>query len=267
MKFPYILPNIVGILICLAGILTTYFYIPETNPEDNASQGGPTSNVSMKAIWAKPATRDHLITYWASVFCSQFNLETLPLFFVATVGGLSLQEATIGAVLSGAGLFYGIVLYLTYFRMMRDLGLYGTMKICSLFGSNLAVLTPIAVLLNRGSAPNTLTVLTYVFLVLVQGMLRVGTGIMYTVASLGCNQSVTKQEISAMNGLSMFGASVTQAIGPIMAGFTTSFAFSSGVINPYYGAYLPFGIVSAVAVFLSVFVFTKLKKYYPDESP
>jgi len=261
-KYPYILPNIVGALLCFAGLITAYLYLPETKPENISVRRR--TEVSMKTIWANPSTRDHLITYWISVFCSQFNLEALPLFFIATDGGLSLREATIGAVLSGAGLVYGIMLFLTYFPLMEKYGLYGTMRLCTLFGSNLAILTPFATFLNQGSKPNTLTIWSYLYLVAVQGTLRVGTGIMYTVASLGCNQSVPSDEIAAMNGLSMFGASITQAVGPIAAGFSTAWALDSSYIDPDYGAYIPFAIVSACATFLVFWVFTRLKQYHQD---
>lgn len=265
-KFPYILPNLVGAFICLVGFITTWAFIPETKPENlERRQAGSSKKITMSSIWANKNTRDHLITYWTSVFCSQFNLEALPLFFIATDGGLALKEATIGAVLSGAGLFYGIVLYLLYFRLMRDYKLYGTMKIASLIGSNLAVLTPLAVYLNRGEPPNHLNALSYFYLVVVQGTLRVGVGIMYTVASLGCNQSVSRDEISSMNGLSMLGASVTQAFGPICAGFSSAFALDSPFIDPVYGAYIPFALVSVVAVFLSIFIFTQLKQYHVND--
>jgi len=262
--YPYILPNALGAFICVIGMISTQLYIPETRVETmEQSQAREQSEVSKKDIWAKEKTRDHLITYWTSVFCSQWNLETLPLFFVATKGGLSLQEAEIGAILGGAGLIY-LILYMGYFELYNRFGTYGSMKICCLVGSNLAVLTPVALYLNRGSEPNTLTAAAYFYLIIVQGFLRVGVGIMYTVASIGCNQSVTREELSAMNGLSMAGASVTQAFGPIGAGLTTSFALSSGYINPEYGAFLPFGICSAVAIFLTFWVFIKMKKHYPD---
>lgn len=264
--YPYILPNAVGSFFCVLGMITTQLYIHETRPEtiEMRQQRGQ-STVSKKEIWSKAKTRDHLITYWVSTFCSQWNLETLPLFFIATNGGLALQEATIGAVLGGAGFVY-LLLYMSYFEIYNRFGTYGTMKIASLVGSNLAVLTPIALYLNQGSSPNTLTAVAYFFLIFVQGFLRVGVGVMYTVSSIGCNQSVTREELSAMNGLSMGGASVAQAFGPIGAGLTTSFALSSGVINPEYGAFLPFGICTAVAFFLIFWIFFRLKRHYPDSN-
>lgn len=261
-KYPYILPNLVGVFICIVGMITTWLYIPETRPETIARrQARGQSNITMKQIWANENCRDHLITYWTSVFCSQWNLETLPLFFIATNGGLALQEATIGSVLGGAGLVY-LILYMGYFEVYNRLGTWNTMKFCSLVGSNLAVLTPIALYLNAGVAPNHLTAGAFFFLIFVQGILRFGVGVMYTVSSMGCNHSVSRDELSAMNGLSMFGASFTQAFGPIGAGLTTSFALSSGIIDPEYGAFLPFGICSAIAIFLSFWIFIKLKKHY-----
>lgn len=257
--FPYILPNLVSVLLCLAGFITTALFVKETRP-DEIKETNP--DITPKTIWKKPATRDHLIAFWFYVFASLSYDESVPLFCVAIKGGLGLEEKQIGAILSGAGLFYGALQYLLYHQIMRRFGLFGTMKLASTFGTPLAILTPLSIYMNAGEPPYTLNTWTYLFLCVLIGTIRINGGTYYATSSLGANRSVNQEEIAAMNGLSMLGGSVGQAFGPFMAGSLTSIALSGRVIDPNIGCYLTFSVVTTVGITLALFTRFQLKKHH-----
>lgn len=259
--YPYILPNIVAVIICLAGLLTTMFWVKETKPDEIIDTD---PNITMKSIWSKPATRDHLIAFWVLVFSSLFYDESVPLFFVAVKGGLGIEEKQIGVILSGAGLFYGALQYFLYHKIMNRFGLYGTMKLAAALGTPLAMLTPISSYLNAGEPLHSINIFTYLFLCVLLGTIRIFAGIYFATSSLGANRSVSQEEFSAMNGLSMLGGSVAQAFGPFMAGCLSSFALSGNTFDPNVGCYLTFSVVTTFGIGLVFFTFCQLKKHHAN---
>ena len=260
-KYPFILPNLFGALLCAIGFFAILFGVKETKP-DHIVADDP--NITLSVIWNKPATRDYLIAYWLLVFVSIAYEEAVPLYFIATEGGLSLQEKMIGNVLAGAGLVFGVFQYLIYHQLTQKFKLNGVLLIASIFGAPLAITTPLASFFNAGASKNTLTALAYIFLIILLGFTRVFLGIYFASSSLGANRTVTEEEISAMNALSMLGGSVAQAFGPIVAGFVTSFALTSGVFDPEVGVYAVFTIIGVIGLALVFFTQFRLKKHQVD---
>lgn len=260
-KYPYILPNLMGVVLCSVGLITTYFFIKETKPEQIPETE---TSVSMRSVWSKPATRDHLISFWLLVFCSLSYDESVPLYFVSTEGGLSLQEKSIGAILSGAGLFYGILQFLLYYQIMTKFGLFGTMKLACILGTPLAILTPLSSIMNSGEPANDLNLFTYIFLVALLGTVRIFAGVFFATSSLAANRSVTAEEQAAMNRLSMMGGSIAQSLGPLCAGYLTSFALSSGDFPPSVAVYVTFSAVCVCGSALAVFTWIQLEKHHRD---
>ena len=270
-KYPYILPNVVGALICLVGFLTALLGLKETNPQFESAQTEESDNivsgrpkVTSKQIWSKPGARDHLITYWGLVYCSQFLVESNRLYFMATDGGLSLQEKEIGIVSSTAGLLNIFSQYLVYARILYKFGLNGVQKIASALGTPLSILIPIATVLNRGTPTNTLTIQAFTYCVIITATARTFQNMYSFSTTVGANRSVTKEERSALNALSVFGGSVSQALAPFLAGYITTFALSNETFDPTVGIYVTFGIASTVGLLLSAFTFCQLSKYYND---
>jgi len=257
-QYPFFLPNLFGALLCTIGFFAIYFGVKETKP-DIIVPNDP--NITLAVIWAKPATRDYLISYWLLVFVSIAYEEAIPLYFIATEGGLSLQEKSIGAILTGAGLIFGIFQYLIYHQLTRRFDLNGALVFASVLGAPLAILTPIASLLNANAAVSHINVSTYVFLIFLLGVTKIFLNNYFTSVSLGANRTVSKVEMSAMNALSMLGGSVAQSVGPIVAGSVTSFALTSGIFSPYVGVYVIFSIISIVGVILTLFSYFKLRKH------
>lgn len=260
-NFPYLLPNVVGALLCLIGLVTTYFFVKETKP---AQIPDISTEVTMKDIWKKPNTRDHLIAFWLLVFSSLAYDEAIPLFFISTKGGLSLEEKNVSNILAGAAFFYAFLQYVLYYKLRRSLGLYGTMKLSCLLGAPLAVLTPISAIINEGEPHNKLRFDTWLFLILVLGTVRIFAGVFFATSSLGANKSVGPEEIAAVSRTSVLGGSIAQALGPLGAGFLTSYALSSGEFAPGVAIYITFSAVFVCGSTLAVFTWIQLRKHHTE---
>lgn len=207
-----------------------------------------------------------IISLHTGVLCiaPSFFTESIPLYFVATDGGLSLQEKEIGIVSATAGLLNSCLQYLLFSKMLGKFGLNGVQKIASALGTPLAILIPIATVLNRGAPTNTLTIQAFIYCVIMTATAKTFQNMYFSTTTVGANRSVTKEERSALNALSMFGGSVSQAVAPFLAGSVTTFALSSGTFDPTVGVYVAFGFASTVGVSLSAFTFCQLSKYYND---
>ena len=258
-KYPFFLPNLVGACLSFFGLVTTYFFLPETKPTESIERG---PKVTMKSIWDKPKTRDHLVTQWFYSFAGVSGLEVLPLFFVATDGGLSLHENNIGLIMTTIGIIYVLFQYIVFKKVMSRAGLYGSMLIGSFCSLPFIIFTPIATLFNKGQPENTLTIPTYLYLTLLGGLRRVAMPLFMASITIATNRSVKKNEVAIMNGLSSLGASLVQAIGPFSSGLITSFSLTSDLFSPSVGIYIPFGIVSVMSFCVFIFVAVGLRKYH-----
>ena len=264
--YPYVLPNLFGVLLIIVTWIVVYFSLKETKivAESEVQLEETSPNINMASIWAKPCTRNHLIAYWLLLLSLLFFDGSIPFYLMATSGGLSLQEKEIGSVLFTAGLVYGAFQYFTYYNILNRFGLYGSLQLSSIIGTPLAIVLPIAGYLNRGALTGSITWQAYIYLVILIGCTRVFTIVYFSGSSLGANQSVEPEELSIMNGISMLGGSVAQAVGPSAAGLVTSFALTSGVFVPYVGVYLAFSIVTGIGLILTLFTVCVLKKHYVD---
>lgn len=271
-KYPYILPNIFGVILCLCGCLSIYYAIKETNPthivETNPTHvvetNEPPAEVTFKTIWAKKATRDHLIAYWFLLLCLLCIDGAIPLFLIATDGGLSLQEKGIGDVLFASGAVYGIFQYFIYSKVWNRFGLYGTLQLSSILGTPAVIFIPISALLNRGEPPSELSIIALLYLATIIGFNLVFMIAYYSAITVAANRTVSPEELSIMNGVSMVGGSVAQGLGPILAGFLTAYALTSGVFSPNVGVYVTFGTVSAIGIGLVIFTRFTLRKHHMD---
>lgn len=267
-RFPFFLPNLVAALVCVIGFLTCFFLLPETKPNqlppntNLQNSNNSNSDVTMGSIWAKPATRNHLIANWMFLFTTLVYGNMFPLFCLATDGGLSLQETTIGVLLSGSGLVVSVLQYLIFRVLLNRLGIYGTLKFATTLGLPLAILTPISTILNSGETVNQLTAIAFFYLVLLQGWIKICGSLFFSSMSTALNRTVDQHEISIMNGLSVMTGSIGQTLGPVFGGLISSFVLSSSLFSPIVGIYFGFGSVTIFGIILALFTFLNLKRYH-----
>merc|ERR1712151_1201266 len=164
----------------------------------------------MATIWTKPAIRDHLIAYWLLLVALLFFDGAIPLYLMATDGGLSLQEDQISNVLFSAGIVFGIFHYITYHKITSKFSLYKALVITSICGVPVSIFIPFASILNRGAPEGSLSIPALLFMAIIIGSTVIFAIAYYSLSSVGANRSVKPEELSVMNGVSMMGGSIAQ---------------------------------------------------------
>ena len=192
--------------------------------DDKEDIGGATAS----AIWNRESTRRHLISYWLFSFVVVAVDESFPLFCISRVGGLSLSEASIGKILSVAGVIFVLGQYFTFATLVDRLGLYRAQTIGALLGVPPTVLIPIANLLNGSVSEREeeLAWSTFFFLTVVIGVAKIFTCLYFAVITITTNRTVPASLRATTNGLSMVGGSVAKGLGPIFAGVLVAVSFS-----------------------------------------
>jgi len=229
-------------------------------------QRQPTSaSSSLPSIWSRQSTRRHLFIYWIYSFVTICLDESFPLFCLSHSAGLSLEEASIGKILSGAGLVFAICQYFVYTKIVERWGLFNSLKIGSLCGNTAVVLIPFGVLINRYFPPSTsdsgreLSRAAYVYLVFVMATIKVFGSVFFSSMTIALNRTVPVSQRGTMNGISMMGGSVAKGLGPIFAGALVAFSLSGGVFQSgAIGGWVIFGVLGLLASFVAVGVFLYL---------
>lgn len=192
--------------------------------DDKEDNGGATAT----AIWNRESTRRHLISYWLFSFVVVAVDESFPLFCISRIGGLSLSEASIGKILSAAGVIFVLGQYVTFATFVDRLGLYRAQTIGALLGVPPTILIPIANFLNGSVSKREgeLAWSTFIFLTVVIGVAKIFTCLYFAVITITTNRTVPASLRATTNGLSMVGGSVAKGLGPIFAGVLVAFSFS-----------------------------------------
>jgi len=259
-KYPFFLPNFAAALYCFIAMIMVYFFIPETSTAEMRNRGG--SQVTYKSIIKKPKARDHLVAFWLFSFSVIFFSEAVPLFLVATDGGLSLQENLIGIIYTVSGVIYVLFQYITYKGIQNRFGVYGTLQISSLFSTPILIILPVSIFLNLGQAPNTLSIPGFIFVVSVLGFERIAASTFMATATVAANRSVERHEMAILNALTMTGMGVMNTFSPILAGLLTSSTLTSNLFPPNVGIFITFGVISAMGICIAFLVKIRLKPHY-----
>ena len=179
-----------------------------------------TDSIREPYIMSRPLTRRLMIVHWLFAFVSTLVDEAFPLFCMSAAGGLALNEASIGEVLSLAGLIFASLQYFLYIVLVNKFGVDDCLVIGSVLGVQPLLLLPFSLFMKN-------KLIMYLFLALVMGGCKVFHSLFFTCISLGINKTVPASQRATMNGIQLMGGSVARACGPIVAGTLTSFAFSA----------------------------------------
>ena len=219
--------------------------------DDKEDNGGAATTAT--AIWNRESTRRHLISYWLFSFVVVAVDESFPLFCISRVGGLSLSEASIGKILSAAGVIFVFGQYYTFATLVDRLGLYRAQTIGALLGVPPSILIPIANLLN-GSVSNRegeLAWSTFLFLTVVIGVAKIFTCLYFAVITITTNRTAPASLRATTNGLSMVGGSVAKGLGPIFAGLLVTVSFSAPTEDiARYGSVFIWSTISILGLFV-----------------
>jgi MFS family permease len=195
---------------------------------------------TIDSLMGSKVTREHLMAYWISSFAQVAQSEAFPLFAMANAGGLGLSEKEIGAIGTGAGLFFCIFQYIIFATMTKRLGLHRAMLYGSFWGNAPIVLFPVSLLLPRWAALPFLSVLMSVILIF--------NSVFYAGITVATNRTVCSSNRAKLNGLASMGASIGRGIGPLVAGVLVAVSLSSVVFPAKIGAVVIYVVLTAIAI-------------------
>ena len=126
----------------LARAASTKSTITEIIPEEHV-------NHNIASLMQNDRVRECLSCYWMTTLASTAAGECFPLFAMAKVGGLGIEETAIGLIGAGSGLLFVGCQYFIFALSMKKLGLHITMISSSLLAVTPVVLIPFSLLFKE----------------------------------------------------------------------------------------------------------------------
>lgn len=197
-------------------------------------------SVSMASLWNKPTVKAYMIANWVNSFSNVCQGEAFPLFAMATVGGLGLEEKLIGTVGTLAGLMYCIGQYLIFTFVMKTYGLVGALRWGAFWGAVPVIAIPLSLFLSGWWQ--------IAYLALISGIIMICNSVFLGCNTIGSNRSVEPYERATMNGMSSIGTSIGRGLGPICAGLLVAALMTSPILPASLGGWFLYGLLGAIGV-------------------
>lgn len=228
--------------------------LPATHKYDATKEAmdGPTyafDGEPTESVWGRTRTRRHLLAHWMFSFVSMCADGLFPLFCMSQTGGLGLTEASIGKILSGAGLLFALTQYTVFSALVHHYGEYTCLTIGSVVGIQPSAFIPLSLLLGTASESSWRI---FSLLSVIMAVCKLFGLLYFTSLALALNKTVPSSLRGTLNGLVVTGASLTRAIAPTFAGALSSFFYSSSVFPSEYGAVLVYGTLSILAALVTL---------------
>lgn len=266
-KYPYLLPNLLGAVLCWSAAVAVYFIVPETlerqkqdyttipssvypngtygsledvdldrNNDDDTKccwHISKTSNTTgITSIWSRRNTGNHLIAYWLSSFVIISIDEAFPLYCIARNNGVGqLNESDIGTILSISGIIFAVGKFHIYTWIVDRFGLYASLSFGCWLGIVPISLIPCAYAMAHLSSVLGVTI----YLALLIGMTKIFQSAFFSAITVATNRTVRKQMRSSMNGLGGVGAGGAKALGPLVTGYWMAICLSMDDGDKMYG--------------------------------
>ena len=291
-SFPYLLPNLLGTILCWLTAIAVFSIVPETlencqsikftrapckrkcaqstqqsiyisgtygslenvcddeDENDNTNccwdRNEESNETSIRSIWSRRNTRNHLIAYWLYSFVVISIDEAFPLFCIARNNGLGqFSESDIGAILSIAGLIFAIGQFHTYSWIVDRFGVYGSLSFGCWAGVLPISLIPCAALIAHYGNQIGVEIYTAVLM----GLAKIFQSAFFSGITVATNRTVPKEMRSSMNGFGGVGAGAAKALGPILAGYWMARCLSHDIDGKtYYGSVLAFVGLSCLSL-------------------
>ena len=202
-----------------------------------------------ESVWERMHTRHYLLVHWMFSFVSMCADVLFPLFCMSQTGGLGLTEASIGKILSGAGLLFALSQYTIFSTLIHHYGEYTCLTIGSVLGIQPSTFIPLSLLLGTSSESSWML---FALLSIIMAICKLFGLLYFTSLALTLNKTVPSSQRGTMNGLVVSGASLTRAIAPTFAGALSSFCYSSSAFPSEYGSVLVYGTLSMLAALITL---------------
>lgn len=293
-RWPFLLPNLLGSLLCLMSMGLTLLFIPETLPpelhqspmetletfsgccrrtlsrhqyeritETNRSAEKEAPGSTMAAILSDRSALACLLICSAFSFSSFSLNEAFPLFLLSNEGGFGLTELQIGKILSLCGLAYAISQYYISTAIYNRFGLIGSIRLGSLLSAPAFFLLPLSILINAGTGDGELKLSTTIFLAATMAMNQLFSLIFFSHISIALNRMADASQRATINGIATLGGAAAKALGPISAGLLISFSTAT------FGraaSLFTFGILGCIALAIAAVTWTHIKETPVEDS-
>ena len=229
--------------------------LPHDNEMDTSLQTATSSQGDAVAerktgdpVWSRPNTRQTLKVDWFFSFGVTVLDEAFPLFAITPLMGW--EEATIGNVLSLAGLLFALLQYPVYITVVNRLGIYRTIELGCLLG--LLPAAGIPVLLRCFPATTDELGRHFPFLYLLPWSLLLAISKIFACTCLTCvalaiNKSVPTSLRAQTNAYVVVGSSAVKSLAPIAGGYLVAGALqTSQPADLIFGAIALWGVGSAI---------------------
>ncbi|CAB9529366.1 ZINC INDUCED FACILITATOR [Seminavis robusta] len=208
---------------------------PLNNTPAPAQQGN-----SVMSILSKDNTRAYLISAWCNHLASITQTEALPLFAMAIVGGLGMEEKTIGLVGTVAGLIYCLAQYTIFRATIKRFGVVRSMQYGALIGGISMILFPASLFFHGFSQIFVLS--------LVSSTVSISRSIVMGGTTIGCNRTVDASNRAAMNGVNSTGTGFARALGPVLTGWLMAFCLSGRMFPAEWGSWVAYTVLVGVGL-------------------
>ena len=213
---------------------------------------------SSESIWSSQSTRKHLWTQWFFCFASSMVDEAFPLFCLSQVGGLSLNEASIGKILSAAGVLFVVMQFAVFSEFTERFGLYPSMRIGCIVGTIPTLVLPLTLLLPSVPAGAVLGT--------VMAVTKLMHSLFFTAMTIATNKTVEPSVRGRLNALVLMGNSAGRGLGPLAAGGLCSFSFSGTIVPAQFGSWLIWTVISSLGL-MTLLYMRDLSKSSTHTSP
>lgn len=195
--------------------------------------------------------RNHLLVYSIGSFVIAFHMEAFPLFCLSSDNGLGISENTIGSIMMASGITHALFQPSIYRYFFQRTGLKGSIQWATTFLVPVFLIIPFS-LLSNGKGTDHLRWTALAFLGLVVGMGRMFSVTFFSSMFVSLNHLVPPEERCTFNSFLTRVTGGCKSMAPIMAGFFTSWVFSSGVLpSNGWGAVFLYGTLGVAGLALS----------------
>lgn len=196
---------------------------------------------SLRSIWQRTDTRNHLIAYWLYSFIVICIDEAFPLYCISSHNGFvtRMSESDIGIILSLSGIIFALGQFRFYTWIVDRFGIYGSLGMGCWWGVLPTTFIPFASLFlicdatptipsngNDHGAGNSNKRYSIIYLSTLMGITKLYQSAFFSSITIATNRTVPKEVRSSMNGFASVGAGAAKAIGPLIAGYWMALCLS-----------------------------------------
>jgi len=250
-EFPYLLPNLVTAGMGIAACGLVYVFLPETlyehvSGDGHMSEGAkPTQRgATIVELLNTPGVTPALTAYFVLCFIDLSFNEIVPLWAISSqvVGGLSMEQKSIGFLMTFTGCLLVVYTFVLYPLIVEWLGRVYSYRIGQV------VFIPFCLSITLLSHMSLDSPFMFPLLVIFFAVAKACCSLGNSSLGLIINRSVAKEKRASINGLSMGVGSASKAIGPMVSAYIFAWSISGNGLSFPFDYHLIYIILAGLAV-------------------